>query len=189
MTSPRSKLFLPGRPTRIGGTRPARRLTFCPGGNKKQAKIAFPCGGHPFASLQSFEQPLHHPRLSALRGDNRVSDQRLSAPYCSATPFCVVRGSGVLKAEKTWQRRSSLRIEHAGTTTTLCRWSKRRRAVPTSPRATRMLRPPRPHAGGSPGSFGYFSKPNQKSNSSGGTRPADFKSSLAPHFQRGNLLS
>ena len=85
----------------------------------------------------------------------------LSPAYLPSAPFCVVRGSGGLKTFKTKQRRRSLRIAACRDNHYHAQMEQTKTRRPSaSPLSGHRPKPPRPHAGGSPDSFGYFSKPN-----------------------------
>ena len=136
------------------------------------------------------------PRLSLVDNQpRRGSVITIASPIAGRWPhallqLCSARSEALVVEKHLKPSSAGVRSakQHAGTITTLRRWSKRRRAGPISPGGVPILRSLRPHAGGSPGSFGYFSEPNQISNASGGTRPADLESPLAPLSQGGNLF-
>ncbi len=150
---------------------------------QKVSKNAFPCGEHALARLRCAEEsfPPSNP------AETPWSQSRLRSRVVGRMPLCnsALRSQRLwwFKGFKTKKRRRSLRIAGCRNNHHPAQWSQRRRAAPTTPRVFRTLRPPHPNAGGSPGSFGFFSEPNQKSNSFGGTRSADFESPLAPLFQ------
>jgi hypothetical protein len=167
------RFILPERTAKTGGTRPARRPPFCKP-TKRRQKAASPAGGMRVRGCGALN--LCCPIQDRLRS---VAPSRLRSRVVGRRLF----SSFALRGQRLWwfkgfeiQAAPELQTfsQTAGTTTTACRWSARRRAAPKRTNGGSRVPPAATvfHAGGSPGSFGYFSAPSQKSNSSGGTRPA-----------------
>ncbi len=154
---PRCKIFP------AWGTSPNRRDAprqapyFLSRRRQKVRKNAFPLRG-------ACARAVPVPRLSLVDNQpRRGSGVTIASPIAGRWPHALLQlwsaRSEALVVEKLLKPSSAgvrSAKQHAETITTLRRWSKCRRAGPISPGGVRILRSLRPHAGGSPGSFGYF---------------------------------
>ena len=157
-----------GNQFKPAGRAPPGALLFVQAATKSKQKTPSPAGGMRSRGFGALRNRFRRPTPPGLRGYNRGSDRGSLAACSFATLLCAVRGSGCVEAFKTKQRRSSLRIAACGNNHHPAQMEPTKTRRPYITRGVRTLRPLRPHAGGSPGSFGYFSGPNQKSDSSGG---------------------